>query len=198
MTVISRADSDGYAYDVWAQEQANSCAVASIWMARNQARQMTIDEGEWDLAWRMYGEVVQQLKLIPTPPAPRSLDPTQFPADQKTFQNMFASAGTFMNQVTQKLIHDGLRVTSTTGWSSPGAAVVDTRKLSDTTPAIVLLGWYGGPTVRSGGHFIVASRVTKSGKVVFLNPWEGQLHELGPGPSFPQGGLFEQSAYISA
>lgn len=127
-----------------------------------------------------------------------SLDPRKFPADQETFQDMFASAGTFMNQVTQKLIYDGLRVTSTTGWSSPGAAVVDTRKLSDTTPAIVLLGCYGGTTICTGGHFIVASRVTSSGKVVFLNPWEGQLHELGPGPSFPQGGLFEQIAYLSA
>jgi hypothetical protein len=198
MTVISRSDSDGNIYDVWAQEQANSCAVASIWMARNQAFQMTINEQEWDLAWRMYGQVVQQLKLIPSPPAPVSLDPTKFPADQNSFQDMFASAGTFMNQVTQKLILDGLRVTSTTGWSSPGAAVVDTRKLSETTPAIVLLGWYGGSTTRSGGHFIVASRVTTSGKVVYLNPWEGRLHELGAGPTFPGGGLFEQIAYISA
>ena len=198
MTVTIRTDSDGYAYDVWAQEQANSCAVASIWMARNQARQQTINENEWDLAWRMYGQVVQQMKLIPAPPAPMSLDPTKFPADQKTFQNMFASAGTYMNQVTQKLINDGLRVTSTTGWSSPGSAAVDTRKLSDATPAIVLLGWYGGTTTRSGGHFIVASRVTTSGKVVYLNPWEGQLLEQGPGPTFPQGGLFEQIAYISA
>jgi hypothetical protein len=68
-------------------------------------------------------------------------------------------------------------------------------KLSDTTPAIVLLGWYGGTTTRSGGHFIVASRVTTGGKVVFLNPWQGQLHELGP---VPGGGLFEQIAYLSA
>jgi len=194
MTIISRTDSDGYAYDIWAQEQANSCAVASIWMARNQARQMTINEEEWDLAWRMYGQVVQGRGLVPSPPAPMSLDPSKFPADQNTFQNMFASAGTFMNQVVAKLKVDGFQATATT-WA-PGA-VVDTRKLSDTTPAIVLLGWYNGTTNRSGGHFIVASRVTRSGKVVFLNPWQGQLHELGPGPNFPQGGVFEQVAYIS-
>ena len=41
-------------------------------------------------------------------------------------------------------------------------------RLSDTTPAIVLLGWYDARNKRNGGHFIVASRVVSSGRVVFL------------------------------
>jgi hypothetical protein len=194
--IVLRNDSDQYAHQVWAQQQANSCAVASIWMARNQALQMTVNEGEWALAWRIYGQVVQGIPgaLLPAPPPPMSLNPASHPSNQNTFQNMFASFGTFMDQVAAALTKDGLRVTHKTAFS-PGTAV-DTRRLSDTTPAIVLLGWYNG-TVRNGGHFIVASRVTRSRKVVYLDPWQGQLKELGSGPAYPGGGRFEQVVYIS-
>lgn len=98
-----------------------------------------------------------------------------------------------MNQVATALTRDGLKVDMTA--FSPGTAV-DARRLSDTTPAIVLLGWYNGSD-RSGGHFIVASRVTRGGRVVYLDPWQGQLKELGSGPAYPWGGRFEQVVYIS-
>mgnify|MGYP001098406115 CR=1 FL=1 len=201
MTIVLRTDSDNYAHQVWAQEQANSCAIASLWMARNQALQMTVNEGEWALAWRVYGQVVQgiPLPLVPAPPAPMSLNPASFPSDpktvQKTFQIMFASDGTFMDQVAATLVKDGLHVTCITEFR-PGTSVVP-GKLSDTTPAIVLLGWYNGAQ-RNGGHFIVASRTVRSGQVVYLDPWQGQLRELGAGPGYPGGGRFEQVVYISA
>ena len=38
MPIFMRNDSDQIVHEVWAQEQASSCAVASIRMARNQAR----------------------------------------------------------------------------------------------------------------------------------------------------------------
>src|SRR5947208_16652124 len=99
MGIVLIPDSDQYMHQIWAQEQANSCAVASIWMARNQARQMSVNQEEWALAWQIYGQVVQGMALVPSPPAGRSLNPAAFPANQNTFQNMFASAGTFMAQV---------------------------------------------------------------------------------------------------
>lgn len=195
MSIVFRTDSDQNVHQVWAQQQANSCAVASIWMARNQARQMTVNEEEWSLAWRIYSQVVQGMQLSPRPPAPMSLNPSSFPANQDTFQNMFASFGTYMDQVARALTNDGLRVTLKTPWA-PGTSI-QTLRLSDTTPAIVLLGWYTG-TTRNGGHFIVASRVAANGRVVYLDPWEGQLRELGAGPGYPGGGRFEQAVYISA
>jgi hypothetical protein len=195
MTVVIRLDSDRYVHQVWAQEQANSCAVASMWMARNQALQMTVNESEWALAWRTYGQVVQGMALVPAPPAPMSLNPVAFPANQNTFQNMFASFGTYMDQVAQALTNDGLRITHQTRFS-PGTAVTP-RRLSDRTPAIVLLGWYTG-TQRNGGHFIVASRRTRRGQIVYLDPWEGRLREQGAGPAYPGGGRFEQVLYVSA
>ncbi len=195
MSIIYRDDSDRLTHQVWAQQQASSCAIASIWMARNQALQMTFAEEEWNLAWRMYGQVVQGMVFVPQAPAPVCFDPRAHQNNQNTFGNMFANAGTFMGQVAQTLRNDGLTVNHLTSFS-PGSTV-DASRLSDTNPAIVLLGWYNGNT-RNGGHFIVASRQVRSGRIVYLDPWEGQLRELGPGPLYQTTGKFEQILYLSA
>ena len=68
--------------------------------------------------------------------------------------------------------------------------------LSDTTPAIVLLGWYSD-SKRRGGHFIVVSRSTRSAKIVYLDPNGGVFRELGVGPKYQVTGEFEQALYIS-
>ena len=194
MTIHFRTDSDNLTHQVWEQQQASSCAVASIWMARNQAKQMTVNESEWDLAWRIYQQVVQSSDFVPEAPAPMSFNPGSHQNDQNSFGNMFSRMGTFMNQVAQALRNDGLRITHQTSFS-PGSTV-DPARLSDSTPAIVLLGWYNG-TTRNGGHFIVASRRTRTGKIVYLDPWRGQLRELGIGPVYQTTGRFEQIIYIS-
>lgn len=193
MPIIMRTDSDNIVHQVWAQEQAESCAVASIWMARNQALQMTINQDEWSLAWELYGKVVQNMPLTPRPPV--SLDPRMFHEDQSTFENMFSRYGTYMYQVVQALRNEGLNVT----WESKLLLSINPQRLSYTTPAILLLGWYDRKIkIRYGGHFIVASRVSNSGRIVYLDPWQGQLKELGYGPLYPGGGVFEEVAYISA
>jgi hypothetical protein len=137
------------------------------------------------------------MALVPAAPPPMTLNPAAFGNNQNTFQNMFANFGTYMDQVATALTNDGLRVMLKTAWTA-GSAVVDKGRLSDTTPAIVLLGWYNAANKRNGGHFIVASRVASSGQIVYLNPWQGQLNELGAGPAYPGGGKFEQVVYISA
>ena len=70
MTVSLATDSEGNTYQIWAQRQANSCAVASIWMARGIARQMSIDESEWELAHRMYYAAVAGMSVEGGPPPP--------------------------------------------------------------------------------------------------------------------------------
>lgn len=193
MSIVLTNDSDNYAHQIWAQQQAASCAVASIWMARGQAFQMSFSEGEWALAWKIYGSVVQGMPWVPDPAAPQCFDPRAHQNNQNTFGNMFSVAGTFMSQVARALGNEGLKTTVTS--FSPGSAV-DQSKLSTTTPAIVLLGWYNG-TTRNGGHFIVASKVTGGGRVVYLDPWGGVLRELGSGPAYQGTGRFEQICYIS-
>lgn len=196
MSVVYETDSDGVTHQLWAQRQMSSCAVASIWMARNQAKQMTHAEQEWDLAWRMYHQVVMGMDLAPPTPAPMSMDPGAHRNDQNTFGNMFTLAGTFSRQVAQALRNDGLRVTFDTGWRRGGGQTIDSSRLSDTTPGIVLLGWYRNGA-RRGGHFIVASRRTSGGRIVYLDPWGGVLTEMGRGPAYQVNGSFEQVLYIS-
>ena len=197
MGFLLKNDSDNCPHELWAQQQAASCAIASLWMARNQAKQSTSAEDEWALAWRMYNEVVQNVPggLVPAAPAPQTFYPPAYQNNQSTFANQFSQAGTFMSQVISALRNDGLKVTFSTGFAK--GTVVDASKLSDTTPAIILLGWYNG-AVRNGGHFIVASRVTSRGRIVYLDPWGGELRELGAGPAYQGTGSFEQVTYISA
>ncbi len=190
MAIVYKDDSDRFTHQIWAQEQAASCAVASIWMARNLARQMTFAEDEWSLAWNIYSQVVQQMPLMPAPGAV-CFDPRAYRNDQNSMGDMFSRFGTYMSQVAQKLNNDGLKTSVTSG-----PTVIKSR-LADDKPAIVLLGWYNG-TTRNGGHFIVASRVTRAGTIVYLDPWEGKLVEMGAGPNYQQTGRFEQICYISA
>lgn len=192
MTVLFKNDSDNYTHQIWAQDQAASCAVASIWMARNQARQQTVNESEWDVAWSIYRDIVSPLTTgsSAAAPAPRSFNPSSYQNNQNSMGNMFSNFGTFMSQVAAKLRMDGLKV------SVSASSTVDKTKLSDLTPAIVLLGWYNAGK-RNGGHFIVAARVNRAGQVVYLDPWGGNLVEMGPGPGYQTTGRFEQIAYIS-
>lgn len=198
MTIVLRQDSMRNTYQIWVQEQPSSCAIASIWMARSFAKSMSFAETEWELAWRVYRQVVVGLPpafsaTAWATPAPLCLDPTGTTADQSTFRNMFANFGTFARQVAQALRSDGLRATHST-------APLDPTKLSQTTPAIILLGWYArlpdGTLQRNGGHFIVAAG-RNGNRVVLLDPWDGALSEQ-PNSSIYQGnGLYEEVIYVS-
>jgi hypothetical protein len=190
LSIVLKDDSDGTTRQIWAQEQNATCAIASIWMARSQAKQMTFAESEWHLAWTLYERVVRGLPETPAPPGV-SFNPGSYGNDQNSFGDMFANFGTYMSQVQQQLINDGFTVT-------PGSRTIDTTKLSETSPAIVLLGWYNNANQRVGGHFIVAAGVLKSGKIIYLDPWGGQLNESGVGPNYQTTGRFEQIIYVTA
>jgi hypothetical protein len=81
MTISTATDSEGNVYQLWAQRQANSCGVAAIWMARGIALQMSMNEGEWELANRMYYQAIAGMMPEAGPPphgAPQSLDPGSY------------------------------------------------------------------------------------------------------------------------
>ena len=191
MTIVLKDDSDGNTRQIWAQEQASSCAIASIWMARNQAKQQTINESEWHLAWTLYQRVVQGMVLVPEPPAGQTFNPGSYGNDQNSFGNMFANAGTYMRQVSQQLTNEGYHVTAS------NLRVIDPTILSETKPAIILLGWYWGGA-RHGGHFVVAVNKVSSGQIVYLDPWGGELYERGVGPDYRGTGRFESIIYLTA
>jgi hypothetical protein len=203
VTIVYQTDSKKNIYQVWAQEQANSCAVASIWMARCQARQMTFAEDEWELAWRLYQHAVVGLPWAMTssasaPTGPVSIDPSAYTANQSSFYNMFGSFGTFAAQVAKVLRSNGLKVTHVP--SSGTAQSLNTAKLSQRSPAIVLLGWYqtqNGQNVRTGGHFVVAADHIGN-RIVYLDPWGGQLYEFANNARYKANGLIEEVIYLTA
>lgn len=203
MTIVFRQDSRRNNYQLWVQEQPASCAIASIWMARSLAKQMSFAEDEWELAWRVYRQVVVGmpaafLTAAQATPAPICLDAHGTTADQTTFRNMFANYGTKASQEVEALQNDGLRATAVR--ITRAAPLVDLTRLSQTTPAIILLGWYrqnaDGQWERDGGHFIVASERIGN-KIVLLDPWDGVLSEIQNTYLYQGNGVFEWVIHIS-
>ena len=202
MSIVMCRDSAGHTYQVWAQEQNASCAIASLWMARSQAKQQSFAEEEWELAWRVYQRVVigmpREFAADSAPPPPVCINPAAVGNDQVTFYNMFGNFGTFAPQVVQALRSDGLKATQVTGSGFPNT--LNSAKLSQTTPAIVLLGWYShadGTWKRIGGHFIVAADVIGN-NIVYLDPWGGELRELANNGKYLSNGWIEVLIYVSA
>ena len=205
MTIVLRQDSKKNTYQLWAQDQPASCAIASIWMARSQVKQQTFAETEWELAWRVYQHTVVGIPLAlssssSTPPAPVSINPSAVSNNQSTFYNMFGSFGTFAPQVAKAVLSDGMKASFVPNPGNPGLTL-NVAKLSQTTPAIVMLGWYSqqanGQWQRNGGHFIVAADVIAN-RIVFLDPWGGVLNEVANNGKYQATGWIEEAIYLSA
>ena len=62
------------------------------------------------------------------------------------------------------------------------------------SPALLLGGWYQ-QSRRVGGHFTVAARVSRAGKVVILDPWDGSLTEIQAGAPYKVCGLLDAAIY---
>ena len=161
-------DSDGNVFQIWKQDQVSSCGVASSWMARSLVRQMSFAEDEWELAQRMYRTGVQgALAALGRPTSgPMTYDPRAFDTSQASVGSTFANFGLYGSQVAAALRAEGLNV------NHQNSSSLVPHLLGDTRVAIVLVAWSGG-----GGHFIVAARVTRGGKIVFLDPWDGRIKE---------------------
>ncbi len=194
MALVFRQDSDNVTHSIMQQQQRSSCAVASIWMARCIAKRMSFAEGEWGLAWRLYSHVVRGMVEAPAAPAPMTFNPDMHGSDASSFGNMFSNYGTSMDEVVAMLRRDAVKVDHLTPYQV-GTALQPAR-ITDFKPALVLLGWYNG-NLREGGHFIVAARRTRAGRIVYLDPGNASLTEGGPGPGYQSTGRFEQIAYLA-
>jgi hypothetical protein len=164
-------DSHGRTYQIWKQNQANSCGVASVWMARGIARQMSFAEDEWDLAQRVYRNAVNNA-LAPlgvSPGGPMCLDPNAFPADQSSMAATLANTGFYAGQLANAIRAEGLQA-QLVGWTGNSHRIVP-NKIAINKPAIALVAWDNG-----GGHFVVVGRCTAS-RVSFLDPWDGHVNE---------------------
>ncbi len=164
-------DSHGRTYQIWKQQQANSCGVASVWMARGIARQASFAEEEWDLAVRMYqGAVAGALGALgASASGPMTFNPDSYAPNQSTMANTMASFGLYSGQVAASLRNERLRVDHTNLSGTPPKIQHD--KIAFNKPAIVLILWDGG-----GGHFVVVGRCTHN-EVSFLDPWNGHVNQ---------------------
>lgn len=166
-------DSHGRTYQIWKQNQMNSCGVASVWMARGIARQMSFAEDEWDLAQRVYRNAVNNA-LAPlgvSAGGPMSLDPSAFPQDQSSMASTIANFGFFARQLATALSAEGLRAEHLGLTANRTARTIEPHKIAINKPAIALVYWNGG-----GGHFVVVGRCTHAA-VSYLDPWVGHVNE---------------------
>lgn len=196
MTISLHTDSDSKTHQIWAQRQANSCSVASIWMARGIVRQMTMEEGEWALAHRMYHTAVAGMCWVdgpPATPAPQTWDQGSFTVDQSSVANTFAAMGVYGHQVANMLREEGLKVAHVT--HSGTALTINPAKLTPNKPAIVLVGWVRNGQI-AGGHFVVAARRAFNGRIVYLDPWGGVLREIPNDGRYPGNGLILEIIYV--
>lgn len=164
-------DSKGRIYQIWKQDQMNSCGVASAWMARGIARQMSFNETEWDLAQQIYRDAVNNA-LAPLgvqSSGPMTLDPSAFPKDQSSMASTLANFGFYAGQLGKALRAEGLKVEHV-GFNGQNH-IVTPAKISISKPAIVLVYWDNG-----GGHFVVVGLATHT-SVSFLDPWDGHVNE---------------------
>lgn len=172
--IVYRDDSDGQTHQVWQQNQLNSCGVACVWMARGAARRMSFVEGEWGLAQRVYRSAVGNAlaPLGANADGPMTFDPGQHTNDQNTMANAVARYGFFAAQLATALRGESLKARHVP--LNGNRRSFETNLPGDGKPAIALVYWNGG-----GGHFICAVRRSTSGRIVVLDPWDGQLREIG-------------------
>src|SRR5512143_1422939 len=143
-------DSSGRIYQIWQQDQMNSCGVASAWMARGIAKQMSYAEEEWDLAQRLYRHAVNNA-LAPlgvSPSGPMSLNPRAFSRDQSSMASTVANFGFYADQLATALRAEQLRVEHV-GSTGHGHRIL-AHKIAINKPGIILVFWNG-----RGCHVVV-------------------------------------------
>jgi hypothetical protein len=190
-------DSSGRTYQIWKQDQANSCGVACAWMARGIARQMSFGEDEWALACRIYNSAVAgalSQTSRPDPNAPMSLNPRAFRNDQSSFGSTFGNFGLFAGQLASALRSERLKVEHYTNNGNPISVIPN--KIAINKPGIALVQW-----ARRGGHFVVIGRAVPS-NISFLDPWDGQVVEQANDGTYASNygntGILLEILYISA
>jgi hypothetical protein len=189
-------DSSGRSYQIWKQDQENSCGIASCMMVRSIAFQMSLAESEWAYAVGTFAGAVgislgaRELNAE----APMSLDPNAFPVDDNSLITGMGAFGFLGTQLADALRAEGLKVFE---FNLGGKAIrIDDKRISATKPAIALVNW---STI--GAHFLAVGRATPN-RVSYLDPWTGKVNEQPNNSRFistyGKRGTVIQAIYVSA
>lgn len=171
----------GRVYQIWKQQQASSCGVASCWMARGIARQMSFAEEEWDLAVRMFmGAVNSSLSAANSiPGGPMTVDPSAYPNATEAqitsdFSTLISVGGLTDSELSRALRNEGLQAQRFSNGGQPCRVIHN--KIAYNKPAISHIVWDSVGNAPGGGHFVVVGRCTRR-HVTFLDPWTGHVVE---------------------
>lgn len=195
----------GRVYQIWKQQQASSCGVASCWMARGIARQMSFSEDEWPLAVRIFlGAVNSSLAAAATVPGgPMTVDPRAYPNATESqitsdFNTLISVGGLTDGELASALRNEGLRAEMRSNNGQRCRVIHD--KIAINKPAISHIVWDSVGNAPGGGHYVVVGRCTRS-HVTFLDPWTGHVVENANNGRFQGGsgtGTIVANIYVSA
>ena len=152
-------DSSGRVYEIWKQNQMNSCGVASVWMARGIARQMSIAEDEWTLAQKVYRSAVGNALAplgVASSSGPMTLDPRAFRVDQELACDAAVIRG---RPDARTLYGETLLKTQLAATPLPFGCYWPARGLHPLEVRIGLLKRRKGVAVRSDGMAVVSATV---------------------------------------
>lgn len=183
--IQEHVDSDGFSHNVLVQTEEMSCGVAAavmlidIWRHRSTPGGPETEARLKKIAGRFPGSMVEQDRLCNS----------QGPAS--------GHQGSLLTNIERLLLHEGIPITAAWhGWTEKAGTNALALGRIGRRPALLLWGWYDAAGKnRSGGHFTVAARVTKAGKAVILDPWDGSLAEIGATERYKTSGMLDAAVY---
>jgi hypothetical protein len=177
-----RTDSDGVQHQIVVQELAMSCGPACAWMIESAVKRMSMAGGEARirrLQCALTGECVSNTTGTTNSAVLAVLKATGVPVRHYAHRSPGQA---------QKL----------------GALTVDTSRIRVDSPALLNFAWIEinvanktGKLVSTSGHYMVAARKSRFGKIVLLDPMGGNLWEVENDGIFGTNGLLESVAYTA-
>lgn len=174
-------DSDGVAHQILVQTEEMSCGPAAAAMAislyRHEPLGIAPDMRLKMVAARFPGSMAEQ--------------------DEKSKSQGPNSGhqGSYLANIENLLVHEHIPiVASWHRWQEKSSTAIIAQGRVHHSPALLLWGWYQ-QSRRLGGHFTVAARVTRAGRVVILDPWDGSLTEILAGAPYKLSGMLDAAIY---
>lgn len=186
-------DSDGNSYSAFVQGEEFSCALAATAMLilliqGGDAADRSQDEQRLKRISAKFPGSLTQSDALWSKEAPGKYGSLQFGTQAGNVKSLLenqkiklakVAVGTFVNGVLK------------------APAKIETALFKN--PGMILWGWYpqGITGTRNGGHFTVAAGLTKAGKLVVLDPWDGTLTEQEPSKPYKNTGIAEVVFYTA-
>ena len=178
-------DSDGVQHNVLVQTEEMSCGLAAatmiidLWRHRGQPSGPSAEMRLKQIAGQFAGSMVEEDQ------------------EHKSQGPHSGHKGSRATNIEQLLLHEGIGIAAV--WhrwqEKPDSDALALGRIHHR-PALLLWGWYDAAgNNRQGGHFTVGARVTKTNRVVILDPWDGSLAEIERRARYKGAGMLAAAVY---